>query len=737
MSSHEPKPPVSQRPRGAAWLCAVYLAVGLYAVPTVSTAAPLPSPHPQRDSREPVALVTVQQIPTPEMSAQERDFRDRVTSMLGDVASIKVSQDDVKALKAIKQHLAKGRLESAESAAAKIISPEAQRIAQAYKVASGYVTAGDAASFFAETPYWPRRDRLRRTVETSVFTSGGRADEIIALFSAEPPMTGPGMAAFASALEAVGRRQEAHEHAGRAWRENLIPDSLETGFLERFNTLLTQDDHRARLDRLLAESFRSKRRRNARANDVRRMLPLLELDEQKMATARLSLYLGQSGAMKLVGALKKAQRESPRLLRQRVQYDVRTGKFEKAADRLSRLPGGANSGAPDADWELRRAVARQLIKAEDFKRAYGAVKSAWPDDENERKEAAFLGGWLALRKLSDTKSAIAQFERMKSAADGPLSRSKSHYWLARALAADGQSETAAQEFERGGAYLDTFHGALSRAAQDPPQRSLSLPLPAAPTAADVSRFKAREIVKIGLWAHKARLSQAFIRNLFTHLAWRVDNPAEIVLTAQLAERMGRSQIAVRAGKAGVARGHPHYIYSYPIHHLPAFEPLRTPPESELLLSIARQESEFNSSIVSRAGARGVLQVMPITARHVCRVYSMRCEIGRLLRDRSYNARIAAAYIADQTDAVAGNMILTLTGYNAGPGRTRQWLRQRGDPRTDKLDPLDWVYAIPFEETRLYVQKVLSNLQVYRARLGVKEPLRVDRELGYANPKALR
>ena len=148
----------------------------------------------------------------------------------------------------------------------------------------------------------------------------------------------------------------------------------------------------------------------------------------------------------------------------------------------------------------------------------------------------------------------------------------------------------------------------------------------------------------------------------------------------------------------------------------------------MLFAIARQESEFNSTIVSRAGARGVLQVMKITARHVCRQYRIRCRIEDLLEDPSYNARIASAYIADRRDEFGGSYILTLTGFNAGPGRTRQWLRRMGDPRQRSVDPFDWIYRIPFEETRLYVRKVLSNVQIYRARLGESDPLRLDRDL---------
>jgi soluble lytic murein transglycosylase len=201
------------------------------------------------------------------------------------------------------------------------------------------------------------------------------------------------------------------------------------------------------------------------------------------------------------------------------------------------------------------------------------------------------------------------------------------------------------------------------------------------------------------------------------------------MVAHLAEALGDTQMAVRIGKAAIARGLNLIVYSYPVHAFPAYSPLRDPPEAALMLGIARQESEFNPEIVSGAGARGILQVMPITARHVCRDYKLKCDIKRLLTDPSYNTMISSAYIADRMGEFDGSYVLGIAGYNAGPGRARQWIGEFGDPRDPSVDPEDWIHRIPFEETRDYVQKVLSNLQVYRARLGVgPSELRIAEDL---------
>ena len=186
---------------------------------------------------------------------------------------------------------------------------------------------------------------------------------------------------------------------------------------------------------------------------------------------------------------------------------------------------------------------------------------------------------------------------------------------------------------------------------------------------------------------------------------------------------------MRIGKPAIARGQNLVYYSYPVNALPEYKPLRTPPEAALLFGLARQETEFNSDTVSGAGARGILQVMKDTAKHVCHDYKIKCNHKQLLVDASYNTMIASAYVADRMAEFDGSYVLGIASYNAGPGRARQWISEFGDPRSGEVDPIDWIERIPIEETRRYVVKVLSNIQIYRARLGDEATaLRLDQDL---------
>ncbi len=686
-----------------------------------------------RSSDQPTRVAAVQPTVQPRfVSETEAELRAALRSFVAPLLAHRLADEEAGHLRTAVAAAQRGDLSEWGAARSTLVHPVAARIADWAKLRAGVGSLSEYRAFIEANTDWPDRDRLIARMEAAAFTAGATVGEIKALFEAFPPQTGLGLAALASAHLAAGDVATARPLAARAWRENNVPANLETGFVARFSSVLDSADHLARVDRIMADPTLRKATRDARAEAVRRVIPLMTEADQRQATAALSLYLGQSAADRFLAALTDDQRAADGIQRQLAFRDLRNKRFKTAAQYLSRAKSGQDSGAADSDWRLREAVARALVGTGDAAAAFAVVSGARPDDANLRKDQAFYSGDIALRLMRNPEQAIPHFERYVADADGPLSASRAQFWLGQAHKAAGRNAEAEAAFALGGTFLDTFHGALSRVQRAPPQRHLTLPFPDLPTDAEVARLLARDVVLAGVLADRAGLDRAIVRALFGAVTWRDASAGEVLLIAELAEALGDTQIAVRAGKAGVARGFPHYLYSYPVHKLPEFEPLGRfdVPPPELLLAIARQESEFNTTIVSRAGARGVLQVMPIAARHVCQVHQITCEIERLLTDESYNAKIAAAYIGEQMAAVRGNMILTLTSYNAGPGRTRQWLRQRGDPRAPDAAPLDWVYAIPFEETRLYVQKVLSNLQVYRARLGRSEDAnQIDRELG--------
>jgi soluble lytic murein transglycosylase len=402
---------------------------------------------------------------------------------------------------------------------------------------------------------------------------------------------------------------------------------------------------------------------------------------------------------------------------QKAQALRRQKKDEEAWKILLTEPEATVPFKPDGWWEERRVNAYAALKAGKPKMAYELVRDVGPLSVNASKDAAFFAGWLAFRQLHDTKAALVHFQKLAKEADGPLSKARAQYWLARTYEALGDGAKAKELYRGAAEYFDTFHGQLARLRLDPKANALKIAPPAVPTSEEITQFNGLDAVKAAVMVRKANLDTSLMRAFLLHLRNYFKTEANVAMVAHLAEALGDTQTAVRIGKTAIGRGLNLIYYAYPIHSLPTYTPLRQPPEPAFILGIARQESEFNSLTLSGAGARGILQVMPVTARHVCRDYKIKCEIDRLMKDPAYNTMMGSAYISDRMDEFTGSYVLTLAGYNAGPGRAREWIKEFGDPRDPKIDPIDWIHRIPFEETREYVQKVLSNIQIYRARLG--------------------
>jgi len=615
---------------------------------------------------------------------------------------------------------ASGRVADARSLRNKLADPPARKLVDWCLYRGGYGTASEIRAFLDANPAWPERGLLTQRAEEALFNSSASPAEIKAFFANIKPQTAAGLAALASAYLADKGDAQAQEMAQalaqKAWINLNVPASLEPAFLRRVGPLLTEADHKRRLDRLLFNDSRWTGERNERAAVIRRVIALLSPDAKKAAEARLAVFLRAKNSAQLLSKL-PAESHDWGLAVQRAQALRRQKKDAEAWKILLAEPEASLLVKPDGWWEERRTNAYAALKAGKAKTAYELARNPGTLSVNATKDAAFLAGWLALRHLGDPKLALGHFEALAEAADGPLSHAKAGYWLGRTYEALGDAEKAKAHYQAASAYFDTFHGQLARLKIDGRAHELRIVPPASPTPEEMARFNGSDAVLAAVIVRKTGLDISLSRAFLYHLRNTLTSEAEVAMLAHLAEALGDTQSAVRIGKAAIARGLNLAYYAYPIHSLPAYTPLRKPPEPAFILGIARQESEFDSLTLSGAGARGILQVMPVTAQHVCRDYKIKCDIPRLMKDPAYNTMMGSAYISDRMDEFAGSYVLTLAGYNAGPGRAREWIKEFGDPRDPKVDPIDWIHRIPFEETREYVQKVLSNIQVYRARLG--------------------
>ena len=673
-------------------------------------------------------------IKKPATRESEAAYMARMDKVVAPLLKYQLSDADAAKFKDVIKALPKGDTATVKAIEVTISDPLARKLVEWLRLRRGQGQAADYLKFLAENPQWPSREILQRRMEETLFEEGGDTDLIATYFKDGAARSPAGMAVLASVHLAHDEKDKAKQLAVQIWRDEDLPETLEKGFLQRFGPMLSEADHKWRLDRLLVDDVRYKANRAERAAQAKRVIALLSPAERKTAQARLAVFLRKGEDNTLTASSKGGTNWGT--VFHKIQKHRRAERLEEAAKLLRTAPRDPAVVANlDAWWKERRGLAYIALKSNKPKLAYELVEDAGPITVNELNEQSFMAGWIALRYLKDAKKAEKHFSTLVSNADGPLTRARANYWMGRAAEALGDQIHARLSYEQAAQFKDTFHGLLAIQKLSPGTRDLSFEAPTTPTPEQAKRFQDNDAIKAFALAQQVDLGRHITRVFLLNGAKIENDEAWAAMAAHLARASGDTQTSVRIGKSAIAAGHALYYYSYPVHALPKYSPLRKPPETAYLLGLARQETEFNSDTVSGAGARGILQVMKITANHVCRDYKIKCSHSRLLSDASYNTMIASAYVADRLDEWSGSYVLGLPSYNAGPGRTRQWVKEFGDPREANVDPIDWIERIPFEETRSYVAKVLSNIQVYRARLGEKSPLRLDKDLNRASTAA--
>lgn len=567
---------------------------------------------------------------------------------------------------------------------------------------------------------WPRLNDIRSEAEAKIDAAGLTPREIVSWFEARDPASGQGEIAFVDALMAVGRRDEATERLRRTWRERLLPLDVQSRTLSRYGNLLTQADHVARVDYLLWRDQRTA---------ASRLFAQLPSDQRRLAEARISLASRSRGVDAAVDRVPQSLQSDAGLLFERARWRRRAGLTDNAAPLVRQI------GADDAlgvgrgrIWDERRVHIARALKRGDYRDAYDIAASHGLSEGVDFADAEWLAGWLALRRLGDPKRAEAHFARLEANVSTPISQSRGLYWLAEAQEEAGDVADAAATYRQAAAMTTAYYGQLAATRLDQEARRATLPQPIAPGEAERAEFAARDLVRaIMLFAELDELS--LFREFAYHLDDRLETPAEYALLSELANGYGQPAIGVRAAKTGLAKGVIESGAAYPVRETPplSYAPIR--PEDALVLALVRQESEFDPRATSHVGARGLMQLMPATARATARSIGVSYRTNWLIDDADYNMRLGSSHLADLLEEFDGSYVLAAAAYNAGAHRARQWIAEYGDPRLPGVDPVDWVESIPFSETRNYVQRVMENVQVYRARLeGGETEIALDADL---------
>lgn len=548
--------------------------------------------------------------------------------------------------------------------------------------------------FLREQPDWPEPEVLRRQAEDRIGPETP-ATEVVRYFTAFPPLTSTGHMRRLEAASTAAPSDVAR-FARDTWQNATLRNSDENDFLNRYAQFLTGPDQVARFDRIL---------RQGRPQVARDLVPKLPPDYLPVANARLAMAARAADAAVLVRALPAARLNDPVLRFERVQWIRRTGTLDEAKAALAAPIPNQN----DAWWNERNLVARALLDADRPADAYAVATGHGLTKGVAFAEAEFLAGWIALRQLKKPAVALKHFSTLYDGVSTDISKSRGAYWLARTYEAAKQAKDASTWYARAAEFGQTFYGQL--AARKLQGENPKFPVDPVPTAADKQTLAGRELATMARYLGQVEEYER-ARPFLLRLARAVTSPGEVALLAQLSLDLKRPDVGLTVARRGAENGVVLFDAAFPIVELGATGSI----ERALALALAKQESSFNAGAVSTSGALGLMQLLPGTARDVAGRAKVPFIQDKLTRDPTYNVQLGSQYLAEMLQRFGGSYELALAGYNAGPNRVARWIEAGGDPRTAKIDMIDWIEMMPFRETRNYVQRIMEAVTVYRSRL---------------------
>lgn len=571
----------------------------------------------------------------------------------------------------------------------------------------------DYAGFLLAYPDWPGEAGLRRAAERRI-DSGAAPVEIARFFDRFAPLSSAGRLRYAEALAALGRTGEAQAAARAAWTSGALSIDDEARLLGRFGAGLTQAEQDQRMDRLLwSRATAAAVRQIVRVSPARRAL----------FDARLAMQMKSVDAAGKVAALDALGARDPGFVADKALWLRDTGQGVQARAYLAEVRAFEAPPLDPAAWlNVYLAIGQQAAYDNQSTLVYDIARqadAAFPagtnirtrglDERDPYTSLVWLGGITALKKLNRPAEAMALFERYARAAQTPSTQTRGLYWAGRAALAARDTVSANRLFGEAATHPDQFYGQL---ALERLGRVVTLPVPdpALVSPAERTAFADRSVVRaaqtlgeLGDWADQSLFLRA--------IATGATSDGDHILTAELARSIGRPDLGVMMARNARNTGASDFVPT-------GFPTVPVPPAMAsnwvMIHAIARQESQFDRQAVSRAGARGLMQLMPGTARETAGKLGLPYDFARLTEDPQYNIMLGSNFFSRILDSFGGNHVLAIAAYNAGPGNVRKWLAANGDPRTGQIDVLDWIEAIPFSETRGYVQRVLENAVVYDA-----------------------
>jgi len=547
---------------------------------------------------------------------------------------------------------------------------------------------------------WPRINRIKFLAEHKINFDNNSPTSIIEYFSNNPPLSGFGRLRLAEAFLENNQTEKARNLVKDGFKDAELSKNDLKYFSKIFKKFLTHQDYVLRADYFAYE---------AKYKDLRDTIEYLNPDYQKLYNARAALFTKRS-ADNLISQIPQSLKEDPGLIYDRIKWRRKKARFD---DALTLMNQSASDSLMKNQYlaKERLSVARDKISDKEYKVAYDILKDHRLNEGADYAEIEWHLGWIALSFTNQTDVALGHFLRMNAAVTYPISKARAAYWIGRTYKKLGQASQANSWFRTGSQYGTTFYGQLSHIELNEKRFSINNNFKF--NEDKYEEFKKNNPQAKSVVVLKELNRTRYTKDILRHLGDPEQNRTfeEISMAGVLAQEIERLDFAIQIAKNASYKNLNFLEISYPKIEVPKQVKSQKILDSSVILALIRQESEFDTSANSKVGAKGLMQIMPATAKLLSKVTNVDFSREKLTKDKDYNLALGSYYISDLDDDF-GSHYLAFAAYNAGPHRVEKWIKTYGDPRRKQIDAIDFIELIPFHETRNYVQRVSENINVY-------------------------
>ena len=560
----------------------------------------------------------------------------------------------------------------------------------------------DYRKFINQNPEWPRINRLRYLAEHKINFKEVKPKEVIKFFDKQAPLSGYGKIKLGEAFLTRGEKNKAHDLIADGFKTANL-SSIEHRYLnKKFRNLLTKEDYIERAKYLAWEQD---------FYELRRTIRYLPSGYKELYFARFALMTRSYGVDSAIAKVPAQFKNDIGLQFDRAKWRRKRGRYDSTLEIINNLPRDPKLLVkPDLWFKEKFIIARSRINKKRFEEAYELLINHGVLDSGNLAKAEWHAGWLALRFLNKPDTAVQHFKTMYDGVNYPISKSRAAYWVGKAYEQLGKSQNAKDWYRKSSEFNTTFYGQLASAKIN--KKDFKVKNNYTFSQEDYKKLLKTDLARAVILLDELDMSLKS-KDILRHLGSEERSIKEQVLAGKLSQQVGRLDFAIQIAKQISYQNKNLLELNYPIIETPKVVSKRTILPQEVILSLIRQESEFDRDANSWVGAKGLMQIMPATGRLVSKQAGLRYSRSRLIEDEFFNLQLGSYYISGLNDEFNGAIYMAFAGYNAGPHRVRRWVKRFGDPRKGEIDPIDWIELIPFTETRNYVQRVIENIQVYK------------------------